>query len=112
MNDKIEQKICRMCGGRCCQYPMTQLWLKIGEEALFAGTCLPFHQSEPGRGGYVNFEESPDKKCPHLSPEGRCLIYRKRPWNCQHWPFAETELAGCMLIAWQRSFGSVRSFSR
>lgn len=91
---------------------MTQLWLKPGEAKLFEGTCLPFHPREDNVGhGYVSFEESPDKQCPHLVG-GRCSIYQKRPFNCRGWPFAETDIGGCMLVAWRHGFGTVRSYSR
>ncbi len=112
MSDPQEQKICRMCGGRCCQYPMTQLWLKPGEDALFKDTCLPFHPRGDGSGnGFVDFRDSPDKRCPHLR-DGRCSIYRKRPFNCKGWPFLETDIGGCMLVAWRRGFGTVRAYSQ
>lgn len=108
MVETVENKICKICGGKCCQYPMTKIFLYKDEDKLFEGTGLEVHDT--GSRMYVDLQEAPDRRCPHLK-DGRCVIYKKRPYNCQYWPFVETSVTGCMLIAYRRGFGNVISFS-
>jgi Fe-S-cluster containining protein len=106
----VEQKLCRICGGRCCGAPMGKLFLYKGDAQAFDGK-LPIHTQSDGRICWVDLTEGPDRKCPNLV-DGRCSVYRKRPYNCQHWPYANTSVNGCMVIAWRQQFGEVVSEGR
>ena len=101
----VESLICELCGGRCCQSPLTVLILNRGDEALFADT-MPIH--DDGHRQWVQLDEAPNHRCPHLADGWACSIYERRPANCRLWPFANTCVSGCMLVAFRQPYGQIR----
>jgi Fe-S-cluster containining protein len=101
----VESEICRLCGGRCCQSRLTVLILQRGEDGLFTD-LMPVH--DDGHRMWVQFDETANGRCPHLADGWVCSIWDRRPANCQAWPYPNTSVSGCPLVAFRQPYGQIR----
>ncbi len=93
-----EFAVCRLCRGRCCKSQFATLILNRGEETLFDPSMI----MDDGHRQWIHLP------CPHVTEDGACSIYPDRPANCRLWPFENTSVSGCMLVAFRQPFGSMR----
>ena len=64
---------CDLCRGACCEFVVIERLLQLDHQ------WWAYHSSGILSNGDVGIEA----RCHHLTEEGRCRVYEKRPLSCQ-----------------------------